>query len=290
MTNVENKQVGGTPAQTQPSQPGIESKMNPLPTQPYEYTGSGKLKGKVAIITGGDSGIGRAVAIAYAKEGANLVINYLEKEQSDAEETKQLVEKEGVQAVLVEGDIGDYETSKKLVKTALDHFQQINIVVNNAAVQYPVDSFLDITVEQWDKTFRTNMDGIFYLCKEAVPHLGQGDSIICTTSVNAYRGHSILIDYTSTKGAIVGFVRSLAQNVADKGIRVNMVAPGPIWTPLIPSTFDADQVAEFGTETPLKRPGQPSELAGAYVLLASQDGTYITGQCIHVNGGSIMSS
>ena len=290
MTNVENKQVGGTPAQTQPSQPGIESKMNPLPTQPYEYSGSDKLKGKVAIITGGDSGIGRAVAIAYAKEGANLVINYLEKEQSDAEETKQLVEKEGVQAVLVEGDIGDYETSKKLVKTALDHFQQINIVVNNAAVQYPVDSFLDITVEQWDKTFRTNMDGIFYLCKEAVPHLGQGDSIICTTSVNAYRGHSILIDYTSTKGAIVGFVRSLAQNVADQGIRVNMVAPGPIWTPLIPSTFDADQVAEFGTETPLKRPGQPSELAGAYVLLASQDGTYITGQCIHVNGGSIMSS
>ncbi|MCM3722025.1 SDR family oxidoreductase [Solibacillus isronensis] len=290
MTNVENKQVGGTPAQTQPSQPGIESKMNPLPTQPYEYTGSDKLKGKVAIITGGDSGIGRAVAIAYAKEGANLVINYLEKEQSDAEETKQLVEKEGVQAVLVEGDIGDYETSKKLVKTALDHFQQINIVVNNAAVQYPVDSFLDITVEQWDKTFRTNMDGIFYLCKEAVPHLGQGDSIICTTSVNAYRGHSILIDYTSTKGAIVGFVRSLAQNIADQGIRVNMVAPGPIWTPLIPSTFDAEQVAEFGTETPLKRPGQPSELAGAYVLLASQDGTYITGQCIHVNGGSIMSS
>ncbi|MER2121173.1 MAG: SDR family oxidoreductase [Solibacillus sp.] len=290
MTNVENKQVGGTPAQTQPSQPGIESKMNPLPTQPYDYTGSGKLKGKVAIITGGDSGIGRAVAIAYAKEGANLVINYLEEEQSDAEETKQLVEKEGVQAVLVEGDIGNYETSKKLVKTALDHFKQINIVVNNAAVQYPVDSFLDITVEQWEKTFRTNMDGIFYLCKEAVPHLGQGDSIICTTSVNAYRGHSILIDYTSTKGAIVGFVRSLAQNIADRGIRVNMVAPGPIWTPLIPSTFDADQVAEFGTETPLKRPGQPSELAGAYVLLASQDGTYITGQCIHVNGGGIMCS
>lgn len=290
MTNVENKQVGGTPAQTQPSQPGIESKMNPLPTQPYEYSGSDKLKGKVAIITGGDSGIGRAVAIAYAKEGANLVINYLEKEQSDAEETKQLVEKEGVQAVLVEGDIGDYETSKKLVKTALDHFQQINIVVNNAAVQYPVDSFLDITVEQWDKTFRTNLDGIFYLCKEAVPHLGQGDSIICTTSVNAYRGHSILIDYTSTKGAIVGFVRSLAQNIADRGIRVNMVAPGPIWTPLIPSTFDADQVVEFGTETPLKRPGQPSELAGAYVLLASQDGTYITGQCIHVNGGGTMCS
>lgn len=166
MTNVENKQVGGTPAQTQPSQPGIESKMNPLPTQPYEYSGSDKLKGKVAIITGGDSGIGRAVAIAYAKEGANLVINYLEKEQSDAEETKQLVEKEGVQAILVEGDIGDYETSKKLVKTALDHFQQINIVVNNAAVQYPVDSFLDITVEQWDKTFRTNLDGIFIYAKK----------------------------------------------------------------------------------------------------------------------------
>lgn len=290
MTNVENKQVGGTPAQTQPSQPGIESKMNPLPTQPYDYTGSNKLKGKVAIITGGDSGIGRAVAVAYAKEGANLVINYLEKEQSDAEETKRIVEKEGIKAILVEGDIAVYETSKKLVQSAMDEFGQINIVVNNAAVQYPVDSFLDITVEQWDKTFRTNIDSMFYLSKEALPHLGQGDSIICTTSVNAYRGHSILIDYTATKGAIVGFVRSLAQNVADKGIRVNMVAPGPIWTPLIPSTFDASQVEEFGTDTPLKRPGQPSELAGSYVLLASQDGSYITGQCIHVNGGSIMSS
>ncbi|WP_336046492.1 SDR family oxidoreductase [Solibacillus ferritrahens] len=268
----------------------MESEMNPLPTQPYDYIGSNKLKGKVAIITGGDSGIGRAVAVAYAKEGANLVINYLEKEQSDAEDTKRIVEKEGIKAILVEGDIADYETSKKLVQSAIDHFGQINIVVNNAAVQYPVDSFLDITVEQWDKTFRTNIDSMFYLSKEVLPHLGQGDSIICTTSVNAYRGHSILIDYTATKGAIVGFVRSLAQNVADKGIRVNMVAPGPIWTPLIPSTFDASQVEEFGTDTPLKRPGQPSELAGSYVLLASQDGSYITGQCIHVNGGSIMSS
>lgn len=290
MTNVENKQVGGTPPQQQEKQPGIESKMNPLPTQPKEYAGSGKLKDRVAIITGGDSGIGRAVAIAYAKEGANLVISYLSEEQSDAEETKRLVEEAGAKAVLAPGDISEPGTSDMIVKTALDTFNKIDILVNNAAVQYPVDHFVDITIEQWRKTFGINLDGIFYLTKAVVPHMKPGSSIISTTSINAYRGHKTLIDYTTTKGAIVGFTRSLAQNLIDDGIRVNMVAPGPIWTPLIPSSFDSDKVEEFGTETPMKRPGQPSELAGAYVLLASDDGSYITGQCIHVNGGMIMHS
>lgn len=290
MTNVEIKQVGGTPPQQQEKQPGIESKMNPLPTQPKEYVGSGKLKDRVAIITGGDSGIGRAVAIAYAKEGANLVISYLSEEQSDAEETKRLVEEAGAKAVLAPGDISEPGTSDMIVKAALDTFNKIDILVNNAAVQYPVDYFVDITIEQWRKTFGINMDGIFYLTKAVVPHMKPGSSIISTTSINAYRGHKTLIDYTTTKGAIVGFTRSLAQNLIDDGIRVNMVAPGPIWTPLIPSSFDSDKVEEFGTETPMKRPGQPSELAGAYVLLASDDGSYITGQCIHVNGGMIMHS
>lgn len=290
MTNVEIKQVGGTPPQQQEKQPGIESKMNPLPTQPKEYVGSGKLKDRVAIITGGDSGIGRAVAIAYAKEGANLVISYLSEEQSDAEETKRLVEEAGAKAVLAPGDISEPGTSDMIVKAALDTFNKIDILVNNAAVQYPVDHFVDITIEQWRKTFGINMDGIFYLTKAVVPHMKPGSSIISTTSINAYRGHKTLIDYTTTKGAIVGFTRSLAQNLIDDGIRVNMVAPGPIWTPLIPSSFDSEKVEEFGTETPMKRPGQPSELAGAYVLLASDDGSYITGQCIHVNGGMIMHS
>lgn len=289
MNHITNKQVVGPP-RTQPSQPGIEKEMIPKPTQPYEYNGSEKLKDKVAIITGGDSGIGRAIALAYAKEGANIVINHLSKEQEDAEETQRLIEQQGVGVLLVEGDIGEPQTSTHLVQQALNKFGNINIIVNNAAVQYPVDSFLDISYEQWHETFRINMDAIFYLCKEAIPYLKHGDSIICTTSINAYRGHNILIDYTATKGAIVGFVRSLAQNLAPQGIRVNMVAPGPIWTPLIPATFDAEKIAKFGAATPMNRPGQPSELAGAYVLLASQDGSYMTGQCIHVNGGGIMHS
>lgn len=290
MTNIENKQVDGTPPQEQEKQPGIESKMNPLPTQPKEYVGSGKLAGRVAIITGGDSGIGRAVAIAYAKEGANLVLNYLSEEHSDAEETKRIAEEAGVQVVLAPGDISEPGTSDMIVKTALDTFNQIDILVNNAGVQYPVEHFVDLTNEQWRETFSVNLDGIFYLSKAVIPHMKPGSSIISTTSINAYRGHKTLIDYTATKGAIVGLTRSLAQNLVDEGIRVNMVAPGPIWTPLIPSSFDTEKVEEFGTETPMKRPGQPSELAGAYVLLASDDGTYITGQCIHVNGGMVMHS
>ncbi|AMX00719.1 SDR family oxidoreductase [Rummeliibacillus sp. G93] len=287
--NINEQQKGGQPGQTQEHQPGVESKMNPLPIQPMDYVGSGKLKDRVAIITGGDSGIGRAVAVAYAKEGANIVINYLD-EDGDAEETKKMIEDENVKCLLIQGDISQEETCKKLIDDTLKEFNKIDIVVSNAAVQYPVDSITDITTEQWKKTFAVNMDPLFYLSKFAVPHLKEGSSIIATTSINPYKGNKQLIDYTSTKGAIVGFVRSLAQNVVGQGIRVNMVAPGPIWTPLIPSSFDEKAVEQFGTESLMKRPGQPRELVGAYVLLASDDASYMTGQCIHVNGGEIMHS
>lgn len=284
-----NSKKNGQPAQTQPEQPGIESLMNPRPVQPLNYKGSEKLKGRVALITGGDSGIGRAVAIAYAKEGANVAINYLN-EQNDAEETKSLVEAEGVQCLLLPGDVSQEATCKQLVEKTVAEFGKLDILVNNAGVQFPTEKIEDITHEQWDKTFRTNIYSVFYMCKYAVPHLKQGSAIISTASINPYVGNPKLLDYTATKGAIVGFTRSLAQNLASKGIRVNMVAPGPIWTPLIPSTFDEKTVESFGLKTPLGRPGQPADHAGAYVLLASDEGAYITGQCIHVNGGMAMSS
>ena len=287
--NIYEQQKEGQPGQTQPQQPGIESEMTPLPVQPIDYIGSGKLKGRVALITGGDSGIGRAVAIAYAKEGAHVVVNYLN-EHSDAEETKALVEAEGVRCLLLPADVSEEENCKELVQKTIDEFGKLDILVNNAAVQYPTENIEDITAEQWDKTFRTNIHSVFYMSKHAVPHMKQGNTIINTTSINPYGGHAILMDYTATKGAIVGFTRSLAQNLAEKGIRVNMVAPGPIWTPLIPSTFNEKQVAEFGSDAPLGRPGQPADHAGAYVLLASDESAYITGQCIHINGGITMSS
>ena len=287
--NIYEQQKNGQPGQTQATQPGIESEMNPLPVQPLDYIGSGKLKGRVALITGGDSGIGRAVAIAYAKEGAHVAVNYLN-EHSDAEETKKLIEAEGVRCLLLPADVSEEENCKELVQKTIDEFGKLDILVNNAAVQYPTENIEDITAEQWDKTFRTNIHSVFYMSKHAVPHMKQGNSIINTTSINPYRGHPILLDYTATKGAIVGFTRSLAQNLAKKGIRVNMVAPGPIWTPLIPATFNEKQVEEFGSDAPLGRPGQPVDHAGAYVLLASDEGAYITGQCIHINGGITMSS
>lgn len=287
--NIYEQQKEGQPGQTQPQQPGIESEMTPLPVQPINYIGSGKLKDRVALITGGDSGIGRAVAIAYAKEGAHVVVNYLN-EHSDAEETKALVEAEGVRCLLLPADVSEEENCKELVQKTIDEFGKLDILVNNAAVQYPTERIEDITAEQWDKTFRTNIHSVFYMSKHAVPHMTQGNTIINTTSINPYRGHAILMDYTATKGAIVGFTRSLAQNLAEKGIRVNMVAPGPIWTPLIPATFNEKQVEEFGSDAPLGRPGQPADHAGAYVLLASDESAYITGQCIHINGGITMSS
>lgn len=289
MDNIYEHQKDGQPAQTQPEQPGIEAKMDPKPLQPLNYKGSGKLKGRVALITGGDSGIGRAVAIAYAKEGADVAVVYLNEEE-DAQETKKLIEAEGVKCLLLPGDVSVEKNCQELIEKTVTKLGKLNILVNNAAIQFPTENIEDLTDEQWDKTFRTNIYSVFYMSKHAVKHLTQGDAIINTTSVNPYMGNPQLLDYTSTKGAIVGFTRSLAQSLAKKGIRVNMVAPGPIWTPLIPATMDEETVKSFGSGVPLGRPGQPIDHAGAYVLLASDEGAYITGQCIHINGGMIMSS
>ncbi|WP_182201316.1 SDR family oxidoreductase [Paraliobacillus salinarum] len=282
-------QKGATPKQKQNRQPGIESEMNPLPHQPLDYKGSDKLKGKVALITGGDSGIGRAVAILYAKEGANVAISYLD-ENSDAVETKKLVEEYGGECILLPGDIKDPDHCVSLVEKTVNYFGKLNILVNNAAIQYVKEDILDIPNEQFEEVFQTNFFSQFYLTKAAVKHMQAGDSIINTSSINAYKGNGILIDYTATKGAVTAFTRSIAQNLAQKGIRANSVAPGPVWTPLIPSSFDEEAVESFGQEGLMGRPGQPSEHAWPYVMLASDESSYMTGQAIHINGGAWTSS
>lgn len=288
MSNNQNQQKQTMPPQHQDVQPGHEDMMNPQPKfDDTSYTGSGKLNNKVAIITGGDSGIGRAVAVFFAKEGANVVISYLN-EQKDAEETQKHVEAQGQKCLLVAGDIGDESVCQQIVSKTMDTFGQLDIVVNNAAEQHPQKSIEDITSEQLERTFKTNIFSFFYLTKAALPHLKKGSAIVNTSSVTAYAGNEQLLDYSATKGAITTFTRSLALSLAGKGIRVNGVAPGPIWTPLIPSTFPADQVATFGSNVPMKRPGQPEELAPAYVFLASDDSSYMSGQMIHVNGGKIV--
>jgi NAD(P)-dependent dehydrogenase (short-subunit alcohol dehydrogenase family) len=275
------------PGQTQ-SQPGYEYKMNPEPEIiSKNYKGSDKLKGKKALITGGDSGIGRSAAIHFAREGADVAIVYYN-EHKDAKETKQLIEKEGTKCLLICGDLKDEEFCKQAVAETLEKFGGLNIIVNNAAVQYPQEDFENITGDQLKETFETNIFSFFYITREALKHLKKGDSIINTASVTAYRGSLHLIDYSSTKGAIVSFTRSASAMLAEKGIRVNAVAPGPIWTPLIPASFEADEVAKFGQDTPMKRAGQPSEVGPAYVFLASQDASYITGQVIHINGGEVV--
>lgn len=276
------------PEQHQDRQPGLESEMRPKPqADDPSYRGSGKLRGKVALITGGDSGIGRAAAIAFAKEGADVAVLYLD-EHKDAEETRSLVEEYGQTCLLIAGDIGDEKFCKRAIQQTVQKLKRLDIVVNNAAVQYPQESLEDISSRQLEKTFRTNIFSYFYIAKAALPHLKKGSTIINTTSVTAYRGSPHLLDYSSTKGAIVSFTRSLSQALVDKGIRVNGVAPGPIWTPLIPATFPAEDVAKFGSDVPMGRAGEPEEIAPSYVFLASDDSSYITGQVLHPNGGEIV--
>src|SRR6266516_2668781 len=252
-----------------------------------KHRGSGKLQGKVAIITGGDSGIGRAVAIAFAKEGADISVIYLE-ERKDANETKRLVEENGSICLLIEGDVGQEEFCRKAVNQTMKDFGRLDVVVNNAAEQHPQDSIEKITEKQLERTFRTNIFSFFFMIKAAMKHLKKGAAIINTTSVTAYKGSAHLLDYSSTKGAITSFTRSLSQALADKSIRVNGVAPGPVWTPLIPSTFPAEEVETFGSDVSLCRPGQPEEIAPSYVFLASDDSSYMTGQVLHPNGGTIV--
>lgn len=276
------------PAQEQKQQPGKEHKMSPQPEYIREdYKGSDKLKDKVAIITGGDSGIGRAVAVHFAKEGCDLAIVYLN-EDKDAEKTKDLVEAEGRECLLIKGDLGDESFCRESISKTADKFGKIDILVNNAAEQHPESDFQNVTFDQVKKTFETNIFAYFNMAHEALEHMPEDGTIINTTSVTAYRGSEHLVDYASTKGAIVSFTRALAKSLAEKGIRVNGVAPGPIWTPLIPATFDEEKVASFGQDVPMKRPGQPSEVGPAYVFLASKDASYITGQIIHVNGGEVV--
>lgn len=277
------------PAQHQDRQPGIEKDMHPKPIYDNDEPGLGRLKGKVAIITGGDSGIGRAVAVQFAKEGARVVIAYLN-EGEDAQDTADQVTKYGDQPILIETDISQEENCKQIVDRTLKEFGQIDIVVNNAAIQYVQLDISDISAEQLQKTFATNIFAQFYLTKFAVPHLKEGSVIINTTSVTAYKGNPSLMDYSSTKGAIVAFTRSLSQSLAEKGIRVNAVAPGPVWTPLIPASFDDEKVEKFGKDIPLGRPAQPIEIAPCYVFLASKESAFITGQVLHPNGGSIVNA
>lgn len=289
MTQAENSKPT-FPAQHQVQQPGLESLMNPKPvSEDAMYLGSEKLKGKVAIISGGDSGIGRAVAIAYAKEGADVVIAYLN-EHDDANETKARIEQLGHRCLVVAGDVGDEAFCQKTINQTIQTYGKINILVNNAGEQHPQNSLLDVTAAQLERTFRTNIFSYFFLTKASLPHLKSGSVIINTTSVTAYEGHDQLIDYSATKGAVVSFTRSLSESLCKLGIRVNGVAPGPIWTPLIPASFQADHVATFGSTTPMKRAGQPKELAPAYVFLASEDSSYMSGQILHINGGTIINS
>jgi NAD(P)-dependent dehydrogenase (short-subunit alcohol dehydrogenase family) len=273
--------------QTQPI-PGKESNMEPEPIYDNpDYKGAGRLNGKTAIITGGDSGIGRAVAVAYAKEGCNVVIVY-NTADDDANTTKQVVESYHSKALLIKGDIGESSFCNQVVEKTIQTFHALDIIVNNAAEQHSQKRLEDITDEQLQRTFKTNIFGIFYLTRAALPQLKENSAIINTSSVAAFKGNASLLDYSATKGAITTFTRSLSLNLAERKIRVNQVAPGPIWTPLIVSTLDKNTVGTFGKDTPLKRPGQPVEVAEAYVFLASDASTYITGQTIHINGGTIV--
>lgn len=278
------------PPQQQHKQPGDEYAMRPEPEFiRASYQGTGKLKDKVAIITGGDSGIGRAVALHYAREGADCAIVYLE-ETRDADDTRALIEAEGRRCLTLQGDVGDSAFCAAIVERTLAAFGKLNIVVHNAAEQYDWDDITEISDQQLQRTFQTNIFSHFYLTKAAIPHLEKGDTIIATSSINAFKGNDSLIDYSATKGAIQGLVRSLAVSLVERGIRVNAVAPGPVWTPLIPASFDAEKVAGFGGQVPMDRAGQPSEMGPAYVYLACEESSYMTGQTLHLNGGVVLNT
>jgi len=275
------------PPQKQERQPGLQHEMKPQPASRTDYPGVGKLKDQVAVITGGDSGIGRAVAWAFAKEGADVAIVYLD-EHRDAEETERGVAEHGRRCLKLAGDIGDESFCKSVVERVVKEFGKIDVLVNNAAEQHVESEFEKIESAQIERTFRTNIFSMFYLTREALKHMKKGARIVNTTSVTAYRGSPGLIDYASTKGAIVSFTRSLSTALAEREIRVNAVAPGPIWTPLIPASFEEDKVKDFGKKVPMGRPGQPEEVAPCYVFLASDDSSYMTGQVLHPNGGEII--
>lgn len=280
------------PAQSQDRKPGLESEMQPKPQYDRDsYRGSGKLEGKVALITGGDSGIGRSIAVLYAKEGADVAIVYLD-EHEDALETQRLVEQRGRKCVPIAADVSSEKFCFEIVETVLKEFGKLDILVNNAAEQYEEDgkTLENIDSERLNKIFGVNIFSMFYLAKAAIPHLQPGSTIINTTSINAYKGNDHLISYSTTKGAIVAFTRSIAEPLLEKGIRVNAVAPGPIWTPFIPSTFDPQHVEGFGKQVPMKRPGQPVEVATCFVFLASEDSSYIAGQVLHPNGGVVVNA
>lgn len=285
----ESAQTQGQPPQTQDHQPGSEAEMHPAPDYMPRYTGSGRLQGKVAFITGGDSGIGRAIAVLFAREGASVVVHYKD-EHEDARATEQLIAAEGGECLLLHGDIGQRDTARRAVQEALERFGVINVLVNNAAEQHEQKEIEDISEDQLKTTFATNIFSQFYLVQAVLPQMSAGDSIVNVTSVTAFRGSEALMDYSATKGAILAFTRALAANLATRGIRVNAIAPGPIWTPLIPASFDADRVAKHGQDVPMGRVGQPAEVAPCALFLACEDASYITGQTLHPNGGEPVGS
>ena len=277
------------PAQKQDTQPGRERFMAPKPEYEPKFPGAGKLKGKVALITGGDSGIGRAVAVAMAREGARIAIVYLE-EHKDANATRDLVVREGSEAIILSGDVGDEDFCEAAVEATVEQFGRLDILVNNAAEQHETNDVREIHAAQIERTFRTNIFSMFFMAKHALRHMPKGGTIINTTSITAYQGHKTLIDYSATKGAIVTLTRSLSEALSKDGIRVNAVAPGPIWTPLIPASFEPERVAHHGASAPMQRPGQPNEVAPCYVFLASEEASYISGQVLHPNGGNVVGS
>ncbi len=281
-----NEEQAFPPQQQQ--QPGERSKIKPKPhTDSSEYLAAGKLKGKKALITGGDSGIGRAVSILFAREGADIAIIYLEEHQ-DAEDTKKEVEETGAKCLLINGDVGNASFCREAVERTVEEFDSIDILINNAGEQHAWRGIEEITHDQLERTFRTNIFSMFYMVQETLKYMQSGATIINSTSVTAYQGHPVLLDYSTTKGAIVSFTRSISLDLIDRGIRVNAVAPGPVWTPLIPASFDEEKVSRFGLSTPMGRAGQPVEVAPCFVFLASSDSSYMSGQVLHPNGGRIV--